>query len=319
MRTALLIPLALGSLPGLWPLAHQTALSTTADTLPAAALATADSLVASWVATGRVPGAVLLVSQDGRTLLERAYGSAEAWAYGDGQYGAWLTSEPTGRLGRLERPVAMEVGTVFDLASLTKVMATTFAVMALVDDGALDLDAPVSAVLPDFRGGAKDALTPRQLLTHTAGLEPWLPVYYHAANADEAYAFVRDLPLASAPGEGRRYSDLGFMLLGRIVERVASRPLDAFLRERFYQPLRLTHTGFRPAGGEQATAPAGIAATSHGNPYEYRMVHDSTFGYRIEGDARAWDGWRRRTLRGEVNDGNAFHAFDGVAGHAGLF
>ena len=302
--------------------------ATPTDTLPAAALAAADSLVAAWVADGRVPGAVLFVSEDGRTVLERAYGFAEAWGYGEGQYGdgrtgTWRTPEPASRLRRRDPPTAMQPGTVFDLASLTKVMATTFAVMALVDDGALDLDAPVPLVLPDFRGGGKDGVTARHLLTHTAGLEPWQPVYYHAATADEAYAHIRDLPLAWGVGEGRHYSDLGFMVLGRIVERLSGRPLDAFLRERLYAPLGLGHTGFLRAG---AAAPAGaapdgtsFAATSHGNPYEHRMVHDSAFGYRIAGDAGAWDGWRRRTLVGEVNDGNAFHAFGGVAGHAGLF
>jgi CubicO group peptidase (beta-lactamase class C family) len=126
------------------------------------------------------------------------------------------------------------------------------------------------------------------------------------------------------------------MLLGRIVETVSDQPLDAFVQTRLYGPLGLTDTGFRQATGPPgdrtpavapppgvtgaATAPTSrIAATSHGNPFEYRMVHDSTFGYRIEGNADAWNGWRRRTLVGEVNDGNAWHAFGGVAGHAGLF
>jgi len=291
----------------------------------AAGLRAADSLVAAWAADGRVPGAVLLVSEGGRIVLSRAHGWAQRDAYGEGQYGAWRADRPTGRLHRLESPVPMMPGTVFDLASVTKVMATTFAVMLLVDDGALDLDAPVHTYLPDFRGGGKDAITPRQLLTHRAGLVQWLPIYYHASDADAAYAFVRDLPLGWRVGEGRHYSDLGFMLLGRVVERVAGRSLDAFLRERLYRPLGLETTGFRratPGGAGPGGAPAeagAFAATSQGNPYEFRMVHDSTFGYRVAGDPEAWDGWRRRTLVGEVNDGNAFHAFGGMAGHAGLF
>jgi CubicO group peptidase (beta-lactamase class C family) len=285
-------------------------------------LRAADSLVASWVDGRRIPGAVLLVAKDGRVVLQRAYGWAERWDYGDGQYGAWETDTPTGHIHELADPVPMTTATVFDLASVTKVMATTFAVMMLVDEGVLDLDAPVHTYLPDFRGGGKDAITLRHLLTHRAGLYQWQPVYYHASDPDAAYAWIRDLPLAWGVGEGRHYSDLGFMLLGRVVERVTGETLGGFLRRRLYAPLGLSSTGFRsgaPGGVDGAADGARFAATSHGNPYEYRMVHDSTFGYRIAGDPDSWNGWRHRTLVGEVNDGNAFHAFRGMAGHAGLF
>ncbi len=307
----------------------------------AAALITADSLVAAWVQAERIPGAVLLVSKDGQVVLDHAYGWAEQYDYGDGQYAAWGTPTPTGRIHRLADPVPMTTETVFDLASVTKMMATTFAVMTLVDDGAIDVGSLVSRYLPDFRGGGKEDITVRHLLTHTSGLTQWQPTYYHASTADEAYAFIRDFPLAWPVGAERHYSDLGFMLLGRIVEQVSGMRLDAFVRSRVYEPLGLEHTGFRPADGGaegvhaeadgggtgaagaaapyRATDVGAFAATSPGNPYEYRMVHDSTFGYRIAEDADAWDGWRRRTLVGEVSDGNAWYAFGGVAGHAGLF
>ncbi|HSM61931.1 MAG TPA: serine hydrolase domain-containing protein, partial [Longimicrobiales bacterium] len=134
-------------------------------------LARADSLVAAWVDAERVPGAVLLVAREGRVELARAYGWARLHDYGEGQYGAWEGSGGVaGGPRRLDDPVPMTAGTVFDLASVTKVMATTFAVMLLVDDGVLDLDAPVHTVLPDFLGGGKDAITPRHLLTHRSGL-----------------------------------------------------------------------------------------------------------------------------------------------------
>jgi CubicO group peptidase (beta-lactamase class C family) len=273
-----------------------------------AGLHAADSLVASWVDAGRIPGAVLLVSQDDSTIFEQAYGWAQLDGYGRGQYGDWSGIQ------RLAHPVPMTAATIFDMASVTKVMATTFAVMMLVDERKLDLDAPLHSYLPDFRGPEKDRITLRLLLTHRAGLSQWQPIFYHAANEREAYAYIRDLPLEWKPGAGRHYSDLGFMLLGLVVERVSGRPLDAFVHDRLYGPLGLTHTGFRPA--EDAGR---FAATSLGNPYEFRMVHDTTFGYRYAGDPDAWNGWRRRALLGEVNDGNAFHAFGGVAGHAGLF
>jgi CubicO group peptidase (beta-lactamase class C family) len=274
----------------------------------------ADSLVAAWVEAERVPGAVLMVSRDGETAFRKAHGQAQIYDYGTGQYPEMQDASGPG-IERLERPRPMPEGTLFDLASVTKVMATTFAVMLLVDRGALDLDAPLYTVLEDFRGPEKDRVTLRHLLTHRAGLRQWVPTYYHASTPDEAHDYIRDLPLGWAVGEGRRYSDLGFMLLGWVVEEVTGTSLDAFLRAELYGPLGLEHTGF--GGSDALSGP--FAATSHGNPFERRMVHDTAFGYRIEGDADAWNGWRTHTLVGEVNDGNAHHAFGGQAGHAGLF
>ena len=308
-------------------------------------LAVADSAVAEWVRSERIPGAVLLVARGGEVLIEEAYGYAQLFGYGSGQY-----DDPAG-LRRLDPPVSMTVGTAFDLASVTKVVATTLAVMLLVDRGEIELSDPVDTYLPDFTGDGREDVTVRHLLTHTAGLRPWVPTYYHASEADEAYAYVRDLPLVGEPGTERRYSDLGFMLLGRIVEAVSGQPLDRFVEDVLYGPLGLTRTAFRrrgdvepPGGGlaeeetivrrdppMEAAPGAGrgvsgasrpireVAATSHGNPFERRMVHDPDFGYLIGEDPDAWDGWRQRTLVGEVNDGNAYHAFGGVAGHAGLF
>lgn len=287
----------------------------------------ADSVVAAWVEAETVAGAVFLVARDGEVLFERAYGWAQLHSYGEGQYAR------VDGIERLAEPVPMTPGTAFDLASVTKVMATTMAVMLLSDRGQLAEDAPVSTYLPDFVGDGREDVTIRHLLTHTAGLRQWEPTYYHASSADEAYAFVRDLPLAWPVGAERHYSDLGFMLLGRVVEQVTGRGLHEYLETELYGPLGLERTGFRPAAPSSAASSApeavsgpsrlpradGFAATSHGNPYERRMVHDPDFGYRIEVDADRWSGWRERTLAGEVNDGNAHHAFRGVAGHAGLF
>lgn len=280
-------------------------------------LRAADSLVSARVSSGGIPGAVLVVMRNGERVFEKAYGHARLLEYGQGEYGAAQAGRSSaGALVRLPDPVPMTTSTAFDLASVTKVMATTFAAMLLVDRGQLDLDTPVWSHLPDFRGGGKEDITPRHLLAHVAGLQQWVPVQYHASHPDEAYAYVRDLPLGWPVGEGRHYSDLGFMVLGRLVEAIAGEPLDRFLHDELFGPLGLRHTKFRVRG---STLDGPIAATSHGNPYEHRMVHDSTFGYLIHGDAGAWDGWRRYTLVGEVNDGNAWHAWGGVAGHAGLF
>ena len=310
-----------------------------------ASLEAADSVVRDWVDSERIPGAVLLVSRHGEVLLERAYGWAQLNEYRDRRYGPRREQDRVAAMHRLQDPRPMTTDTVFDLASVTKVMATTFAVMLLVDAGELRLDEPVRSYLPDFgdreiakkppRGAqesvddgdaGKRSITLRHLLVHRSGLHQWKPIYYHADDADTAYAYIRDLPLAWSVGAERHYSDLGFMLLGRVVEAVAGRSLGKYLDERLYAPLGLSATGFLPrAQADHWTSPIAslskeaFAATSHGNPYEYRMVHDPDFGYRIDGDPDAWNGWRRGTLIGEVNDGNAYHAFDGVAGHAGLF
>lgn len=283
-------------------------------------LARADSVISAWVAEERIPGAVFLVTREGETVWREAYGAAQLFGYGRGQY-----ADPDG-IERLEAPVPMTPETLFDLASVTKVMATTLAVMRLVDDELVDPAAPVATYLPDFAEGDRGPITVRHLLTHTSGLRQWVPTYYHAENADEAYGYIRGLPLGWPVGADRHYSDLGFMVLGRLVEEVSGRDLDAFVEEELYAPLGLARTGFRRrsdggggTGSGGSAVPGSFAATSHGNPFERRMVHDPDFGYVIEGDPETWSDWRERTLVGEVNDGNAFHAFRGVAGHAGLF
>ena len=278
-----------------------------------------DSLVHAWVEEERIPGAVLLVSQDGEPVFSRAYGFAQSHRYGAGQDPDRGGAAASAGIVELGRPVPMTVETVFDLASVTKVMATTMAIMLLVDRREVEIGARVSRYLPDFRGGEKDEITLEHLLTHRSGLSQWQPIYYHAADSGEAYEYIRDLPLGWDVGAGRHYSDLGFMLLGLIVERVTGQTLDSFLQAELYAPLRLETTGFRGFAGAGRRDAGRYAATSHGNPFERRMVYDPDFGYRIEGDPQAWSGWRRYTLSGEVNDGNTHHAFQGTAGHAGLF
>ena len=172
--------------------------------MPACALAQpdfsdVDRALEAAITGEQIPGAVVLIAQDGAILHERAYGDAQRFADG---------------MVPLAAPEAMTTAHVFDVASLTKVMATTFAVMLLVDDAQVDVDAPVYTYLPAFRGTSKDSITVRHLLSHTSGLMPWEPMYYHASNADEALAHIARLPLAGAVGERVRYSDLGFMLLG---------------------------------------------------------------------------------------------------------
>ena len=262
-------------------------------------LATAESLISAAVGT-QFPGAVLVVAKDGRVLRERAFGHAQLNDFG----------------GRpLASPRPMRTSTLFDLASVTKVMATTFAVMLLADRGRIDIDAPVHRYLPDFRGAHLDSITVRHLLTHSSGLAQWQPLYYQASSAAQTYEAIRAMPLGWGVGEGRHYSDLGFMLLGYIVERTSGRALDRFVDDELYRRLGLTSTTFTP----RTRGFTDFAATEQGNVYERHMVYDSTFGYLYKGNPMSWDGWRRYVLDGEVDDGNAWYAHRGVAGHAGLF
>ncbi|MEO8579999.1 MAG: serine hydrolase [Gemmatimonadales bacterium] len=265
----------------------------------ARAIATADSMIGASVGS-LIPGAVFVVAKDGRVVHERAFGYAQLNDY-DGR--------------RLAAPRVMRTSTVFDLASVTKVMATTMATMLLVDRGKIELDAPVFRYLPDFRGPHLDSITVRHLLSHSSGLVQWQPLYYHAVNSAQTYAVIRDMPLAWGVGNARHYSDLGFMLLGYIVERVSGQPLDAFVEQSLYRPLGLRSTAFNP----KSHGFTEFAATEQGNVYEKHMVYDSTFGYRYRSDPTAWNGWRQYVLNGEVDDGNSFYANGGIGGHAGLF
>lgn len=265
-----------------------------------ARLSKADSIIQAWVSAEKVPGAVFLVSRDGQVVHHRAFGYAQLYDY---------------EMHRLADPPAMDTSTMFDLASVTKVMATTFAVMMLVDQGKVRLDAPVYSYLPDFRDVHKDSITVRHLLQHAAGLVRWQPLYYQASDEAECYRAIRDMPLQWGVGEERQYSDLGFMLLGYIVERVTGESLNDYLQKKLYEPLGLTHTTFDP----KKHGFTRFAATELGNGYEHHMVYDSTFGYLYRGDPTSWDGWRHYVLVGEVNDGNSWYANGGMAGHAGLF
>lgn len=266
----------------------------------AAAVATADSVVAAAVAQGVIPGAQMLIAVDGKVLLERAYGYAQLNDFSN---------------QRLASPRPLRTSTLFDLASVTKVMAATYAVMVLVDQGRIDVDAPVHRYLPDFRGPHLDSITVRHLLTHTAGFVQWQPLYYMGSTKAQTYRTIREMPLQWGVGQGRHYSDLGFMMLGYLVEKVSGSPLDVFLHDSLYGPLGLRSTTYNP----KARGHTDFAVTESGNGYERKMVHDTSFGYRYRGDPAAWNGWRQYVLDGETNDGNAWYANGGVAGHAGLF
>jgi CubicO group peptidase (beta-lactamase class C family) len=224
-----------------------------------------DRAVAGDSTVSAAPGAVLAVSYGG-----------ERFVYGTGRLATDDSTRPDGR-------------TVYDLASLTKVVGLTTAAMLAVDEARLDLDAAVQRYVPAFRGEGKEAVTVRHLLTHSSGLPPFRPLHKETATRAEALALVDTTPLRYAPGTRTEYSDLGAIVLTQAVEAVMGTRLDTLLERRVFAPLDMRDTRFRP-------------------PAEWRP--------RIAPTER--DPWRGRVLRGEVHDESAAR-LEGVSGHAGLF
>ena len=258
--------------------ATRAAVQARADSAPAVdstRLARIEVVVREAIAAGELPGAVVLVAHRGRTVFRQAFGL------------------------RAVRPVRepMTVDTIFDLASLTKAIATAPSVMVLVEEGAIRLRDRVARYLPGFERHGKDAVTIEHLLTHVSGLRPDLPLEEEFQGTGEALRRVFDERLEAPPGEAFIYSDLNFVLLGEIVRRVSKMPLDVFATERLFNPLGMRDTSFRP----DADRTARIAPTEACTP----------LGWPCGGPEAVM-------LRGTVHDPTA-RRMGGVAGHAGLF
>jgi CubicO group peptidase (beta-lactamase class C family) len=220
-----------------------------------------------------------------RGLADRAYPGAYAVV---GSRSTIYSSLGVGQLDWASSP-APDEHTLWDLASLTKVVGTTTAVMQLWDKKLIDLDAPVVRYLPDFAAPGKEGVTVRHLLTHSSGLPAWRPLYTEASTPAEAIALAMATPLDTVPGARMVYSDIGLILLGQIVERLSGEGLDVYLERHVFRPLGMTSTMFRPSA-ELLTR---IAPTE-------------------------MDPWRGRLIRGEVHDENAYR-LGGISAHAGLF
>ncbi len=183
----------------------------------------------------------------------------------------------------------MKTDTLFDLASLTKMVATTTAIEILIEEGKLDLDVPVVRYMPEFGAEAKGEVTARHLLTHTSGLAAGKDLSKVKKGMKDVWAGVCDTELDTPPGYRRVYSDLGYVTLGKLVEAVSGMRLDRFTQKRIFKPLGMKDTGFRPSRRSRKRC----AAT------EWSPIHE-------------------RIMCGEVHDENAYAA-GGVSGHAGLF
>jgi len=231
-------------------------------------LATIDRVVNRGVKAGGFPGAAVVVGRRGYAVLSKGFGR-QGWTAGSEA----VTAERT----------------IYDLASLTKIVGVATAAMILFDEGRLDINAPVVKYLPAFGGGNKDRVTVEHLLTHYSGLPAGRDLRRLARTPAEAKSIVLSTPLACEPGRCFVYSDLGADVMGWDVEAIAGQALDAFLEERVFTPLGMNDTFFRPGQSVRAR----IAPTEVSPPRGY-------------------------PLRGEVHDENAW-ALGGVAGHAGLF
>lgn len=233
--------------------------------------------------------------------------------------GEWLALEALGDAQVAPRRRRMTTDTVFDLASVTKPVATATAILQLWARRAIDLDAPVTSYLPRFALGGKSGTTVRHLLTHTSGLPAWEMLYlpgppgavrarWRACRSiEEAVARICATPAAAQPGTTITYSDLGFIVLGHLVERLSGESLDDYVRRHIVRPLGLRWTRFAPPASWRARC----AATEQGNAFERARAAEQGLGRRFP--------WRTHLLRGEVHDGNAWYLGRGVAGHAGLF
>jgi uncharacterized protein YbbC (DUF1343 family)/CubicO group peptidase (beta-lactamase class C family) len=232
------------------------------DVFHADKLAQMDAAITLAIADGHCPGGVLWLEREG-AAYRKAFGQRAV--------------EPLRE--------AMTEDTIFDAASLTKVIATTTAILQLVERGRLAPERRVSEVIPEFRGAGKEVITIAQLLTHTSGLRPGLPATPAWSGSEAAIVRACAEPLPNPPGSAFRYSDLNFILLGEIVKRVGGLPLDAYCAAEIFGPLKMRDTGFRPPDKTR------IAPTER---------RDDT------------------VLRGVVHDPTA-RRMGGVAGHAGLF
>jgi len=252
--------------PGATAASRQVAGSASSAASNPVKLVAVDSVIQQAITEGSIPGAVLMVGHNGRVIYRKAYG--------------YRSLEPRREL--------MTLDTIFDLASLTKVIATTTAVMQLMELGKIRLNDPVTKYIPEFAQNGKDDITIRQLLTHYSGLAPDLDLETPWEGKQTAYQLAAVMPPETTPGSGFVYSDINFIMLGELVEKVSGETLDAYTAKHIFTPLRMSHS---------------------------RYVPPVLWGPKI---APTQYDEKDKMLRGLVHDPTA-RRMGGVAGHAGLF
>jgi uncharacterized protein YbbC (DUF1343 family)/CubicO group peptidase (beta-lactamase class C family) len=246
------------------------------------ALARMDFAINEEIRQHHLPGAVVLVGRKGRIIWQHSYGSRAV--------------EPARE--------AMTPETIFDVASLTKVVATATSIMILVERGKVRLNDPLSLYITELKGEGRENITIEQLLTHRSGYAPDFDLRERWTGYDEAIKRLIKEPLRNPPGTRFTYSDIGFIALGEVVKRVSGMPLDRFAKQNIFVPLGMRDTGFRPS----ATLRARIAPTEKRRG-QLNYLGDTPANIGVEGDV-----W----LRGQVHDPTSYR-MNGVSGHAGLF
>lgn len=253
--------------------------------------ATITSLLNERIDAGDFPSAVYLVAEKGQILLQDALGLAVV--------------EP--------EQIGARLDTIYDLASLTKVLVTGLLVGQMVEAGVLRRDVPAASYLRELDTDEKRSITVSDLLTHTSGLRNWLPMYLFADSPKQVGAVVAERPIEAAHASKVIYSDLNFFLLHSIIEEISRARLDSLAGERILRPLSLVDTAFRPDPAVKHR----IAASEKGNVFERQTCIEN--GYLEPSDVEAaTDFFRTGVIWGEAHDGNAYF-MGGVAGHAGLF
>lgn len=213
----------------------------------------------------------------------------------------------------VERVSKVSAESAFDLASITKIMATTTLLMLAVDRGQITLDVKISTLIPEWKASDKEDLTLEDLLRHESGLEEWRPFYITCNTTEETFTKIASLPLKYPKKSEFHYSDLNFMVLGKVVETIYQTPISRVFQEEIARPLKLANSTFGSPPN-----PENVVATSIGDSIEAKMVRTKV-PYKVPEDVENFKGWRTKVLSGEINDGNSFHIFKGAAGHAGLF
>ncbi len=243
------------------------------------------ALLKEHIDAGEFPSAVYLVAERGQIVYEDALGYSVVEPY----------------------RVANKIDTIYDLASLTKPLITGLLCSRRIELGELTLDSSVSHYLAEFDRTDKQMITIRELLTHTSGLPAWKPLYLLTEDQpDRAAGAVASLDLEYKPGTRVVYSDLGFIALGILLERMTGHRIVEMAQREIFEPLNLQHTFFNP----EIALQTGIAACETGNAYEVDMCKQT--------GAAEYANSRQRLIWGEVHDGNAYF-LGGAAGHAGLF
>ena len=237
------------------------------------------------IKTGEFPSAVYLVAERDEIVFTDALGLSVVEPY----------------------RVANKIDTIYDLASLTKPLVTALLCARRIELGELTLDSSVSHYLGEFDRTDKQTITIRELLTHTSGLPAWRPLYLLTEDEPErAAGAIANLDLEYKPGTRVIYSDMGYIALGILLERMSHQRLAEMAKREIFEPLKLTQTFFNP----ELALQTGIAACETGNAYEVDMCKQSGAGEYANS--------RQRLIWGEVHDGNAYF-LGGAAGHAGLF